>query len=359
MKIGDRILGYRLITNGTVSSGRCTWAFAENDGKKYFVKRFVSPKYPIDGAPGSTVKKKEALKRCEVFESSQRRILNAIRHKVASGGSIVAPIDFGRAGTTYYKIYDWIDVTNLTPAKLAGMTPDRKLLIMRVVAHSLSILHKERIVHGDLKPPNILIKISETGAYTSKLIDFDDSYFDGEPPEDAELVVGDPAYYSPELLDYVITNDPKKRSKITTKSDIFAMGVIFTEYWTACLPGYNKTKFSSCAASVLGNGELDFSGFSIPIDIAMLIKKMVHRDAEARPTAIEVLSSLKTAKTTIPEYKSTPSKLAEPSRLLGKRPGGGLPAEPLIKKTDSDKKIATAVSVPLTSGSRLLGKPKR
>src|SRR5580700_9458915 len=100
MKIGERILGYKLVTNGAVSSGRCTWAFAERDGRLYFVKQFVTPKYPIEGAPGSTAKKREGLERCETFEASQRRVMNAIRYKVASGGSIVAPIEFGRVGTT-------------------------------------------------------------------------------------------------------------------------------------------------------------------------------------------------------------------------------------------------------------------
>jgi serine/threonine protein kinase len=229
---------------------------------------------------------------------------------------------------------------------------------MRVVAHSISILHNERIVHGDLKPPNILIKLSETGAFTSKLIDFDDSYFEGEPPEDAELMIGDPAYYSPELLDYVVTNDPKKRSKITTKSDIFAMGIIFTEYWTGSLPGYNKTKFGSCAAAVLGREELDLGGFSISVNVETLVKKMVQRDADQRPKAIEVLSALKAETATGSESKSTPSKLGEPSRLLGKRASGDSPSERLTKTSDLDKKIVTPASVPSISGSRLLGKPK-
>lgn len=358
MKIGDHILGYKLVTNGTVSSGRCTWSFAEKDGKKYFVKQFVSPKYPIDGAPGSPAKKKESLKRCELFEAAQRRILDAIRHKVASGGSIVAPIDFGRTGTTYYKIYDRIDVTNLTPQQIAKFSPDRKLLIMRVVAHSLSILHKERIVHGDLKPANILIKISDTGAYTSKLIDFDDSYFEREPPLDSELVVGDPAYYSPELLEYIITNDSTKRAGITTKSDIFAMGVIFNEYWTGNLPGYNKPKFSSCSAAVLNGETLWFDDRSIPVDIVMLIKKMVQRDPGRRPTALEVLSALKSEKADGLKSTLSPAEHIGSSRLLRKRAEGAGSTTPVERSIDSEKKVGVTRVAATTSGSRLIKKLK-
>jgi serine/threonine protein kinase len=364
MKAGDRILGYRLVTSGTVSSGRCLWAFAEKDGKGYFVKQFVSPKYPTDGAPGSAAGKKKAREMCEIFEASQRRIFNAIKHRVASGGSIVAPIEFGRVGTTYYKIYDRIDVTNITPEKISLMPADRKLLIMRVVAHAVSILHKEHIVHGDMKPENILIKTSETGAFTAKLIDFDDSYFETEPPEDAELVVGDQAYYSPELLDYIMTNEMKKRALITSKSDIFAMGVIFTEYWTGDLPGYDETKYSGCAAAVLGGGELTLHSSSMPGAIASLIKSMVRRAPAERPAAIEVLAALKTPKgdssTPAPtttkgvELSSAPLK----SRLMRKPSVISPSAERPGRSGGSDPSHAGPPSAPGSPGSRLIRKPK-
>ena len=364
MKTGERILGYKLVTNGTVSSGRCLWAYAEKDGKKYFVKQFVSPKYPLEDARARLREKKEARERCELFEKSQRRIFDSIKHKVASGGSIVAPIEFGRVGTTYYKIYDRIDVSNITPDEISIMPADQKLLIMRVVAHAVSILHKEHIVHGDMKPDNILIKTSETGAFTAKLIDFDNSYFDGEPPEDAELVVGDQAYYSPELLDYIMTNDKKMRSAITCKSDIFAMGVIFTEYWTGEPPGYDEAMFSGCAAAVLGGGELKVHISSMPGNVASLIKTMVRRAPGERPTAIEVLTALKALKgdsVVLPpptakgsESGSVPWK----SRLVGKASGISSSPERPGRSSASDTSRTPPPSAPATPGSRLIRKPK-
>ena len=66
---------------------------------------------------------------------------------------------------------------------------------MKTVAHSLKILHDLKIVHGDLKPSNVLIKRTELG-YTTKLIDFDNAYIAGRPPPPEEIV-GTINYYSP------------------------------------------------------------------------------------------------------------------------------------------------------------------
>jgi eukaryotic-like serine/threonine-protein kinase len=357
MKAGEAIFGYKLVTDGKISSGRCMWAFAEKAGKFYFVKQFGTPKYPTDETPGSSAGKKAALKRCEVFEASQQRILDALRYKVASGGSVVAPVEFGRVGPIYYKIYDRIDVANLTPHQIAEMPTANVLLIARVVAHSISILHKEHIVHGDIKPANILIKRSDTGAFTSKLIDFDDSYFEGEPPEDPEQVVGDQIYYSPELLDYILTGDQKKRSAITCKSDIFAMGLIFHEYWTGDLPGFNASKFSSCAAAALSGDNLIVNKTALPGDIAALMESMLNRSPKARPAANEVLSTLKSGKLGVVDPRLTPEKLSESSRLLGKRRAAGLPTERI--GIGGEKEVDISLPPPSRPpSSRLVGKRK-
>ena len=108
-----------------------------------------------------------------------------------------------------------------------------KLVLMKSVAHSLKILHDLSIVHGDLKPSNILIKRTELG-YTSKLIDFDNSYIAASPPQPEEIV-GTINYYSPELLGY-IQEDGVAPAALGVASDVFALGLIYCEYLTGSLP---------------------------------------------------------------------------------------------------------------------------
>ena len=114
------------------------------------------------------------------------------------------------------------------------------------VTHSLKILHDPRIVHGDLKPSNILVKRTELG-YTTKLIDFDSSYIAGKPPSAAEIV-GTINYYSPELLGYV-QNAGVHPSELGVASDVFAIGLIYSGYLTGALPPFDAPRYHEPAVA--------------------------------------------------------------------------------------------------------------
>ena len=337
MKEGDDIFGYTLTSPGSsAGGGRSMWAFADKGGESYFVKRFLTPKYPVEGSPGSPANKATALKRCEAFEIRNRRILDAIIKKIGRGGSIVAPITFNRVGPTYYKVYDRIDVSGLSPKQISDLPNSQKNLILRVVAHSVSILHHETIIHGDLKPDNILIKRSDLGTFTAKLIDFDDSYFAAEVPDDPEAIVGDPAYYSPELLNYVRLGGADIAARIETKSDIYAMGLVFHQYITGVLPDFDRKHFDSAAAfSLLGRGFLDEDVKGCGA-LSPLIASMLHSDPLKRPASSEILAALRVfgsaahgritdgrssvAKTAVDTTGAPRLKIKEPSRAASNYP---------------------------------------
>ena len=62
LRAGDTVGGYRLLEDfRVVGAGLSEWTFAERDGRTYFIKRFLSPTYPDDAAPGSA--KTKARKR--------------------------------------------------------------------------------------------------------------------------------------------------------------------------------------------------------------------------------------------------------------------------------------------------------
>ena len=203
---------------------------AEDSEEEYFIKRFLSPKYPIDGAPGSKKVKENQKLRCAAFERRHRRMIVDLKKSSKNSGNLVCPIDFFREGSSYYKVSSKIDKLDIKTEKIARLDEDHKYIAMLTALNSLSVLHSLNYVHGDLKPDNILIKATPK-SYSAKLIDFDDSYISGEPPE-ANAIVGDQVYFSPETELYIRKGSPELGKSLTCKSDLFALGIIFHEYWT-------------------------------------------------------------------------------------------------------------------------------
>lgn len=296
MKVGQSINGYRLSSDGTtVNGGRCVWAFGTKDGKEFFIKQFLSPKYPVPGeAPGSENRKRRLMEKCERFEQQQNRFMSEFKNRVRVGGSLTVPVEFIRVGSFYYKIAPKIDASSISIEDIANLPSDRKLLIAKTAARCLKTLHSMRIAHGDLKPNNILINKTEMGHFVAKLIDFDDSFFEGEVNENPEEVIGDFVYYSPELLRYIKEGGDELRTKVTCKSDIFALGIIYHQYFSGRLPKFNKAKYQYLAVSVLDGKRPGLSKRYIKNKkLTSLITEMLSINPGDRPSAMEIIDELK------------------------------------------------------------------
>lgn len=286
---GDNIRGYIVLEDFKVAGGMSKVSFAKKGDKEYFIKEFLYPKYPTPDSPGSDAVKAKKKKACEAFEKHHREINEKIRSKWAPGGNLVATLDFFREGPCYYKINEKIDTSSISCEEISKLPFEKILLIAKSVCHSVRILHDLNIVHGDLKPDNILIKKTPAG-YSGKLIDFDDSYFSGNPPEDRECVVGTPEYYSPEQALYIMDEDDEIPGAILTcKSDIFTLGIIMTEYFTGDKPLVSK----GSVWSAINKGET--VAFSKVVDprVRELLLEMLSRKPEDRPDIKEVFERLR------------------------------------------------------------------
>lgn len=293
---GEVINGYRILKDFIVAGGMGKVSFAEKSGKEYFIKEFLSPKYPLPDSPGSEKVKAQKRKACEEFEKHHRELNKKISTKVSLGGNLVFAVDFFRSGTCYYKVTEKIDTASLTCEEISRLPYDKILLIAKSVCHSIRILHDLNIVHGDLKPDNILFKKTSLG-YSGKLIDFDDSYFSGNPPIDRDSLVGTPEYYSPEQAAYIMDEDDEVAgSTLTLKSDIFTLGIILCEYFT----GKKPILPAGCGSTwmCVENGNSFSYAKSIPIGIKNLIECMLRKNPDKRPTINEVFDSLKSFKAT-------------------------------------------------------------
>jgi eukaryotic-like serine/threonine-protein kinase len=188
------------------------------------------------------------------------------------------------------------------------------------VAHSLRILHDRGIVHGDLKPSNVLIKRTELG-YTTKLIDFDNAYLAGEPPPPEEIV-GTMNYYAPELVGY-IQETGTAAAELTQKADIFALGLIYTEYLSGALSGFDADRYQYAGVAAQAGEVLRLPPTTVPTSVVELVDRMLLADPTARPTIAETHTTLMGIRTptTTTAVLTAPSPTRAPtiaSRLKGR-----------------------------------------
>lgn len=344
MRRNDVINGYRVLRDPeTVGGGQCRWTFVERGGREYFMKQYLSPKYPVASSPGSAETKRLQLERCEAFERHHREIMTAlsgIASRKREGGNLVVAADWFLEGTTYYKITEKIDVTSLTPADIAVRPLADRLLLLITVSHSLQILHAKNIVHGDLKPENILIKTAEAGTLTSKVIDFDNAYFSGAPPLNQAELVGTMSHYSPEVLGYI--KGVRLAEELTLASDVFSLGLVFCQYLAGHLPVSSEVGLACDAAvdeSLVLPEVIELDG------LRRLLENMLHPKPEHRPTITEVYQALRALRTggryTDSERRRAPASMLRGVDRFGSRPAVAEPdalgADPTSSAADGER----------------------
>jgi serine/threonine-protein kinase len=116
-------------------------------------------------------------------------------------------------GTTLREVIDARGGLQMTPA----------LQIAKQVCRGLAAVHKAGIIHGDLKPQNVMVM----GSGVAKLMDFGVARTRAHQEHGGVSVVGTPLYMSPEQA---------KGADLDERSDIYSAGVMMFEMFTGVCP---------------------------------------------------------------------------------------------------------------------------
>ena len=261
------------------NSGFSKWGFADKDGKRYFIKEFLAPKYPIDDSAICEKQKNDRLSECKEFQVGKIKLYSAIN--TSSDGNIVKIHDFFRQDSRYYITTEVVYGNTLSIQDIFVLPEKQRLLVCLVVSHAVAMLHSQHIVHADLKPDNILV--TNESHIKAKLIDFDCSFFDYASPKLGEELNGDLVYLSPEAFIHMA----ELNSYLTCQMDIFSLGIILHQYLTGEMPQYNKKKYDYIYEAVLDKAKIEVDK-ALPEEIREVIQKMLKLDPDSRPNAIEV-----------------------------------------------------------------------
>jgi tRNA A-37 threonylcarbamoyl transferase component Bud32 len=152
--------------------------------------------------------------------------------------NVVQVYDFGVEGSIHYMVMEYIAgdtlKTRIRFARAQGerLPPWEILSILRGVAAALDYAHERDIVHRDVKPANIMLRIEENGGgadeFTPVLTDFGVAkIMEGVQFTGTGMTIGTPDYMSPEQ---------GSGGKVTRNADLYSLGVILYEMLTGELP---------------------------------------------------------------------------------------------------------------------------
>ncbi|KAI0189848.1 hypothetical protein F4808DRAFT_467201 [Astrocystis sublimbata] len=185
------------------------------------------------------------------------------------------------------------DLANYIEARGKGMSMSQKNSLCSDVAQGLDAIHQCQLVHGDLKPANILIFEGEDPVATAKLADFGLSVEELEPGGTGIRLGGTEGWQAPEVVDGL----PLPREKLH-KTDNFSFGLVI---WSIFL-GSGKPPLLSDMSDQYDKVELKFKkdleerendGFGSP---KAMIYKLLSRDPACRPGILSDLFDNETPK---------------------------------------------------------------
>ena len=179
------------------------------------------------------------------------------------------------------------------------LSPSHKTLIAIGIARGMMVLHRQKIIHRDLKSLNILLD----DRYLPKICDFGISRFIGDKEVELTREVGTPHWMAPEMFE---------SNHYSEKIDVYAYAMLLYEMLTESVPFKGKSAIQ-VVTSVTQNNERPVIPSSCPPELKELIQICWTRDPDQRPSFSQIFQVFMENKVM---FKNTEPKSIQAINLL-------------------------------------------
>jgi eukaryotic-like serine/threonine-protein kinase len=198
--------------------------------------------------------------------------------------------DFGktRDGAPFYvmEYLDGRDLQTLVDAE-GPQDPARVAYILAELAGALGEVHDKGLLHGDVKPANVMCSSREDGGDQVKVLDFGLAREVGRVNDagagDRQALVGTPLYLSPEAL--------LAPEAVDGRSDLYAVGAVGYFLLTGNPPFAGKTVLDVLVQHLHATPEPPSKrlGAALPPELEAVILGCLAKAPEARPPSAAAL----------------------------------------------------------------------
>ncbi|MGB9779237.1 Stk1 family PASTA domain-containing Ser/Thr kinase [Caldanaerobacter sp.] len=256
--------------------------------------------------------------------------------------NIVSIYDVGQEGDIYYIVMEYVKGHTLKEIIKENGGPleiERAVNIARQVAKALDHAHKNKIIHRDIKPQNILITEDDV----VKVTDFGIARAaNGATITYTGDVIGTAYYFSPEQA---------KGSIVDERTDIYSLGIVLFEMLTGKVPFEGESPIS-VALKHIQEDIIPPSRFNekVPEELDKIVMKATQKDPNLRyQTASEFLKDLDTflrnPKDLVFEERDFEKTKVMPSKEAEELKRTALKAEREKKRKDLWKKVGVILLV--------------
>jgi eukaryotic-like serine/threonine-protein kinase len=297
LKVGDVIRGYRVTRVFGPGAMAISYAAQAPGGPRIFLKQYKSPAPTVIWYSAFVDYQQELAARVRGGKATHYavRLVDAFE-EVWGGPCYFQAYEFVEHGRDLQQMLDEERETH----RRTGVSPLREADVWarhvtwaKVFMAGIAALHESKIVHADLKPPNVyLIRDPSLGAgYQLKLIDMDFSVLADHraPWHGYQGYVGSDNYRSPEHL--------TRGAAPGLASDVFTCGLILWEllagthpYWREDQTEYAALVRAQAAKPPALAGQLPAPATNAEVTAAL--HRCLAPDATERPTAAELRAIL-------------------------------------------------------------------